>query len=907
MSKDKEDKDEKDSKSWSYDGSEDGWDTFDRKMIRYMSRKYDTIGEKIWLGTTQDIAMMEGQEYIDYCTEVWHAVNANDSTLAWKLWTQDVGFREKPWQNNWIRRQLKLMRDYVEDHSTGQMELEMINYTGPDWGLRKHLFKQFGSGSGGDIHEKELEYDRGMVPMGQPAFPRGCDMVEKLRQLENRRLYFNKMCAEDKKNTYPYCKETKLVRIVVDHTMNGEYSNCISRVLDLVKMTRMINSSVLEEEIDVDDIPDTHERSFNDDWLPSWKLLKQSLIIEYKKKKIAIESKGAKGNKAGEKIPVAAIGFVAKGIVCYACGGPHKKGDPVCKAGAFDVHESAPKEFKEKQEAKKRKYGGNGKEKGKGAGPRNPNKKQRGNDKEKKHCTFFNFGKGTCRYGAKCRFEHEDRTGGREKKGNNFNPAQQKLIATMVATAVKKSNTSMLKSMKKLKDAKEKKSVNASDDESGDDMAEMMASFFLAPITNTIPRNQIVSKTTVMATNLHNIKKNCGIDTDAGMSVSTVRGDFPWFEESNGSSSDFPTPAGISGGNSRVKGMGPMIIRAKNGEYLIDPEAIFIEPSEQQPNFRVMSAQRLKAHGVRLVQCFNNTENDVLQDRKTHHIVELSEEGPKDKKILVLETVPCDLRHKRVMLKVICDDIKRGNTTALITHLDFGYGEAIDDKNRSDTLMASSKNKGPTTTLMFNEAKVSDEERSRLYVRRLGYCNSDLFKRMTSDSDFGVLPKLVPLNEDSPINDAAKFRKKTHKRIPTSISMGRPCWWRAYVDGYGGGNSMGAESYEGAIGGYLFVCSSTGDVHHKLYASHEQFPAAMFQFLTHVESEGYRCHEVYCDTFSVNLSAELEEVMALFQAKIVPVSSGTPEEVSFVESAHRVIAARSRAMMLGAPHLPSWC
>jgi hypothetical protein len=51
--------------------------------------------------------------------------------------------------------------------------------------------------------------------------------------------------------------------------MNGEYSNCISRVLDLVKMTRMINSSILEDEIDVDEVPDTHERSFNDDWLPS--------------------------------------------------------------------------------------------------------------------------------------------------------------------------------------------------------------------------------------------------------------------------------------------------------------------------------------------------------------------------------------------------------------------------------------------------------------------------------------------------------------------------------------------------------------------------------------------------------------------------------------------------------------
>jgi hypothetical protein len=57
----------------------------------------------------------------------------------------------------------------------------------------------------------------------------------------------------------------------------------------------------------------------------------------------------------------------------------------------------------------------------------------------------------------------------------------------------------------------------------------------------------------------------------------------------------------------------------------------------------------------------------------------------------------------------------------------------------------------------------------------------------------------------------------------------------------------------------------------------------------------------------VNISAEIEEVAALFLVKIVPVSAGTPQEVSFVETAHRTIAGRSRAMMLGAPHLPGWC
>jgi hypothetical protein len=49
---------------------------------------------------------------------------------------------------------------------------------------------------------------------------------------------------------------------------------------------------------------------------------------------------------------------------------------------------------------------------------------------------------------------------------------------------------------------------------------------------------------------------------------------------------------------------------------------------KNQPNFRVMSTQRLKNHGVRLVGCFKGSEKDVLQDRLTKEIIELAEEGP---------------------------------------------------------------------------------------------------------------------------------------------------------------------------------------------------------------------------------------------------------------------------------------
>ena len=44
-----------------------------------------------------------------------------------------------------------------------------------------------------------------------------------------------------------------------------------------------------------------------------------------------------------------------------------------------------------------------------------------------------------------------------------------------------------------------------------------------------------------------------------------------------------------------------------------------------------------------------------------------------------------------------------------------------------------------------------------------------------------------------------------------------------------------------------------------------------------------------------------------FIFRAVPVSVGSPQKVSFVETAHRAVAGRSRAIFLGEPHLPKWC
>jgi hypothetical protein len=442
-------------------------------------------------------------------------------------------------------------------------------------------------------------------------------------------------------------------------------------------------------------------------------------------------------------------------------------------------------------------------------------------------------------------------------------------------------------------------------------MAPYLAKVLLAPCSNLLPRNPIVckEKNVVMASKLHDVDNTCGIDSDAGMSISTLRSDFIWLDSSPKTVSSASAPSGINGGTSVVGGIGPMMVRASTGEFLIDPYGVYLKGSNEQPDFRVLATQRLKSIGVRTVQCFKGTDDDVLQDRTSKKIIKLDDEGPPDKSILVLKTIKIDPMPVTTLLKKLVQDIRTGNKTAMVTNLSDAELSCervpIVSTEIASALMNPVKSK--VNVLLFNAAKCSIEERSRLFVRRLGYCDSNALVRMSKDPDFGELPEFCHLNEDNPVKDAAKYRKLTHERTDPAYSQRFKCWGRTYVDGYGGGQSMGQPSYEGAIGGYLFRCPTTGETHHKLYASHEQFAAAVFQFLTHVEGEGHRCHELYVDTFAVNISSEVEEVVGLFQCKIVPISAGTPQELSFVETAHRIIAGRSRAMLIGAPHLPGWC
>ena len=169
-------KDEKSGSSWTYDGSkEEDWDSFDRRMMRYVRKHYGPFGEGLWMGNHPSIDDLWGTDLTDYIQDVWEAIDCKDDAKAWRLWDGASGFWKKSWHKSWRNRQNMLIKDHVEEHSKGAVEMEVVDYEGDTEQLRKHLFQQFGSGTSGDIHTREAEYDAGLPEKGQKAFPVGVD------------------------------------------------------------------------------------------------------------------------------------------------------------------------------------------------------------------------------------------------------------------------------------------------------------------------------------------------------------------------------------------------------------------------------------------------------------------------------------------------------------------------------------------------------------------------------------------------------------------------------------------------------------------------------------------------------------------------------------------------------------
>ena len=110
------------------------------------------------------------------------------------------------------------------------------------------------------------------------------------------------------------------------------------------------------------------------------------------------------------------------------------------------------------------------------------------------------------------------------------------------------------------------------------------------------------------------------------------------------------------------------------------------------------------------------------------------------------------------VVRQLVKSIKNGNRSAMLYADDFDEpGVTAKSEIVSRGLSVSKSMCAMLTscpTLIFNEAKCSLEERTRLYVRRLGYPASGLLERMCSMKESGDLPKLTTLNEDPLVVDS---------------------------------------------------------------------------------------------------------------------------------------------------------
>jgi hypothetical protein len=71
MSKDKS---EISSVGWTYKGVEEDWDGFDRRMIRFMQKKLDSFGERLWMGGVPELKTLSKVKYTEYVLGVYQAI-----------------------------------------------------------------------------------------------------------------------------------------------------------------------------------------------------------------------------------------------------------------------------------------------------------------------------------------------------------------------------------------------------------------------------------------------------------------------------------------------------------------------------------------------------------------------------------------------------------------------------------------------------------------------------------------------------------------------------------------------------------------------------------------------------------------------------------------------------------------
>ncbi len=295
-----------------------------------------------------------------------------------------------------------------------------------------------------------------------------------------------------------------------------------------------------------------------------------------------------------------------------------------------------------------------------------------------------------------------------------------------------------------------------------------------------------------------------GIDTFSAVSVSTEIADFVYLDTSLEARNSISLN-GVGAGGSVILGRGPMVISTvdENGNQtlMLDPAGVYVKGSDQQARMRILGQQRMNEFGYNIVQDYKSKSSDL--NYRDLIKVPLKEVNG----ILMAKTIPWNLDKEQF------DKMKKLVSKTIDSESDY-FCFHVNTGKESKPEMDS------CPSLIINEAKLTKEERERLDHWRHAHRSStgERFKERCHTCEQAKHKSVYKPND---------FYKGTTTSTNTA-------YFRMYADAYGGQKSMGTESYQGGIGGFIFVCPVSGKIKTKLYSSQDQFPAVLYQVLLEI-------------------------------------------------------------------------
>ena len=654
------------------------WFKFDRQVLRYVRKKYGKVGEQLWLETAtaideNSVSAIAQDTYSDL-------VNREGFKEAKEYWNWDH-FWSVSYQDSCRARIYSGIRDYVEERTEGRAFQHMVELeTSALPKLRSGMQYKFAKATPQVVRRMELEYEAGLPDKpGAVVFPEGCDIELKLEKLEDRKRTLWYLCPEALRKDYEFGREPKLVRIVLTH-LSSEYRPDVNRMLDMHKLQLQIAGKPVPAGMEIE--------GYDDEWLPTWKMLRETLLK-------TSEALGNNAESATAALPTmftagscdtAKHGKGSKGLQCFRCGEyGHRSTDPECKGKPGDVHACAPPGFGKRGRSNSSNNRGSsgGRGRGKGAG------------KGRKVCVHFQQ-HGNCRYGQNCRFDHE-------RSNSSDSNGHAGIVNSVMSTIQDRIKSLSGKQKQKQKRRRDSHSNSSSDSEESDGGSASRGNEpnalldLLTAATKPVKRkgkknrrgggalgmtvlSGSSSKSSSSTSNsidgggvrcmaeLHS-EGVVGWDTDASRMVTTnaqfmIPGLLDRSEEAVQSIS-FNSAAGNTG----VLGIGPAAratIDTEDGKphWIIEPNAVLLDSSRNGNDMTVYSAQSMKKLGLCMQQCYKGTDRDVLVCRKSGRVVDLSEENG----ILVLRTMrrqATDLGRVR-NIEVLVQDIASGLVSPLV-------------------------------------------------------------------------------------------------------------------------------------------------------------------------------------------------------------------------------------------------